>query len=95
VVNEAMNAAKPVVVSDRVGSQWDLVMSGSNGGVFHAGDPLSLAKVLLPLLLNPGLRTAEGELSLRRIGQWGIPQAVAGLRSGIEALQAADKAVQH
>lgn len=87
VVNEAMNAGKPVVTSDVVGSQWDLVMSGSNGGVFRAGDPLSLAKVLLPLLLNPGLRAAEGELSLRRIGLWGIPQAVAGLRNGVEALQ--------
>jgi glycosyltransferase involved in cell wall biosynthesis len=89
VVNEAMNAGKPVVTSDVVGSRWDLVMSGSNGGVFRAGDPESLAKVLLPLLLNPGLRAAEGELSLRRIGQWGFPQAIAGLRRGMEALEKA------
>jgi glycosyltransferase involved in cell wall biosynthesis len=38
VVNEAMAAGVPAVVSDRVGCQPDLVIEGETGGVFPVGD---------------------------------------------------------
>ena len=78
VVNEAMNAAKPVVVSDRVGARIDLVQPGVNGEVFTSGSSASLAQALLPLLSEPGRRSAYGRKSLERITSWGIPEAVAG-----------------
>src|SRR5207237_833514 len=42
VVNEAMNAGKPVIVSDQVGAAPDLVKSGQNGFIFRAGDTKDL-----------------------------------------------------
>ena len=53
VVNEAMAAGRPVVVSDRVGAR-ELVVSGSNGFVFPAGDAGALATSI------------EGALALHR-----------------------------
>ncbi|MGC4095648.1 MAG: glycosyltransferase family 4 protein [Nitrospira sp.] len=43
VVNEAMNAGKPVVTSDKVGASADLIQEGKNGAVFKAGDSQDLS----------------------------------------------------
>lgn len=86
VVNEVMNAGKPVIVSDRVGSHFDLVQPGVNGAVFPSGNPEALARVLAPLLNDPEARHAAGLASLNRISQWGIPQAVSGFEAAIHRL---------
>lgn len=88
VVNEAMNAGKPVIVSDKVGSRLDLVKTGVNGDVFPSGDAELLAKVISPLLRDPAKRRQAGEASLRMISSWGIPETVAGFENALLQLAA-------
>ena len=45
-VNEAMHLGVPCLVSDRVGCQADLVLSGETGWVFRSEDPLALPETL-------------------------------------------------
>ncbi len=59
VVNEAMEYALPLVVSDRVGARH-LIESGTNGFIVPTGDADALAAVLLSLANNPSLRTRMG-----------------------------------
>ena len=46
IVNEVMNAAKPVIVTDQVGAAPDLVRDGENGYVVPVGDTDALARRL-------------------------------------------------
>lgn len=66
VVNEAMNAAKPVVVSDVAGCAPDLV-SAANGWIFRAGDVNSLRDVLSAAVADVSRLVAMGKHSLDRI----------------------------
>ena len=70
VVNEAMNFALPVVVSDAAGAVPDLMEEGGNGMVFPAGDRAALRCCLGRLLADASLRTQLGERSLERIQRW-------------------------
>jgi glycosyltransferase involved in cell wall biosynthesis len=84
VVNEAMNAAKPVVVSDRVGCAPDLVRDGVNGFVFPAGDIGALAERLRRLTEDPELARRMGEESLRIIDKWNFDADVQGLLEALD-----------
>jgi glycosyltransferase involved in cell wall biosynthesis len=88
VVNEVMNAGKPVIVSDQVGSGADLVTPGENGDVFRAGDDTDLADQLRPWLMDAEKRTKGGAASLRRINAWGFDECHVGLQTAIKALKA-------
>jgi glycosyltransferase involved in cell wall biosynthesis len=71
VVNEVMNAAKPVIVSDRVGAAPDLVSEGVNGCVYPHGDVSALAFKLKTILELPQAeRECMGRKSLERIGEF-------------------------
>jgi len=61
VVNEAMNAAKAVLVTDRVGCAPDLVREGINGFVYPAGDVPALAEKLRRLTEDPETARRMGE----------------------------------
>ena len=61
-VNEAMHLGVPCLVSDLVGCQRDLVISGETGWVFPGDNPAALAGTL-----QTALRTAPQEL--HRLGQ--------------------------
>ena len=54
VVNEAMNAAKAIVVSDQVGCRPDLVQDGDNGLVYPARNVEALADALATCSSGPG-----------------------------------------
>jgi glycosyltransferase involved in cell wall biosynthesis len=84
-VNEAMNAGRPVVVSDRVGCHTNLVESGINGLVFPAGDVAALADSLRSVLLGDTSRDM-GQQSLRIIQHYSFEQNVQGLRAALQAL---------
>ncbi len=88
VVNEVMNAGKPVVASDVVGSAADLVQSGVNGAIFPAGDIDALASALSPFVSDAELRERAGMESLRRINRWGFEQDKIGLKEALEFVQA-------
>ncbi|WP_174298395.1 glycosyltransferase family 4 protein [Sphingomonas bacterium] len=68
VVNEAMSAGLPVIVSDACGAASDLVHDGSNGFVFAAQDVDALAAAIARLLAAD--REAMGERSRAIIGEW-------------------------
>ena len=61
VVNEAMAAGLPVIVSERCGCCSDLVEDGRNGYSFDPYDTKSLASLML--------KTAEGEFDLQAMGK--------------------------
>jgi glycosyltransferase involved in cell wall biosynthesis len=83
VVNEAMNAAKPMIVSDRAGCGPDLVHHGENGFVFRAGDVADLSAVLREALASPERCAEMGRKSLEIINGWSFEEDVVGLRTAL------------
>lgn len=84
-VNEAMNAGRPVVVSDQVGCHKNLVQDGKNGFVFPVGDTAALADSLSRVLAGDTGRQMGVE-SLRIIQDYSFDHNVLGLRAALEAL---------
>ena len=85
VVNEAMCAGLPVVVSEDAGAVADLVCDGENGATFKAGDVTGLANALRPIIADPALRTAMSEASRRRIASWSYAEYLDGIRQALRA----------
>jgi glycosyltransferase involved in cell wall biosynthesis len=83
IVNEVMNAGRPIVVTEQVGCQPDLVHDGFNGFVYPAFDVDALSGCLRRLLDDPALRATMGENSLRVIQQYSFEENVAGLRHAL------------
>ena len=86
VVNEVMNAGKPVIVSDQVGSGPDLVKRGLNGDIFRAGDARDLCAKLVPLCRSKELRDKAGVESLALINRWSFEECLAGVRQALAHL---------
>lgn len=85
VINEAMAAGLPVLVSKAVGCHRDLVQDGVNGHVFDPADTAQLAMLLDDIATTPK-RQAMGEASLRIIRDWDLDRFSSGM---IEAAVAA------
>lgn len=85
VVNEAMNAAKAIVVSDQVGCQPDLVQDGDNGLVYPARNVKALADALERVLADPAVYRKMGERSLERIQSFSFEANVRGLMQAFTA----------
>jgi glycosyltransferase involved in cell wall biosynthesis len=83
VVNEVMNAGRPIIVTDGVGCQAELVHDGFNGFVYPASDIDALSDCLHRLITDPALRGQMGKNSLRLIEQYGFEQDVTGLRQAL------------
>jgi glycosyltransferase involved in cell wall biosynthesis len=86
-VNEAMCAGLPIVISREVGCVEDLVQDGVNGYTVAAGDIEALGRVLRRLIEDESLRRRLGRASLARIGGWGYPQCLAGIRLALMGLE--------
>jgi glycosyltransferase involved in cell wall biosynthesis len=83
VVNEAMAAGLPVIVSERCGCAPDLVESG-NGVLFDPSDVDALAQAMGHIAAPGCDRTAMGRRSQEIIDRW-RPEAFAqGLRQAVE-----------
>ncbi|MGA2049360.1 MAG: glycosyltransferase family 4 protein [Terracidiphilus sp.] len=85
-VNEVMNAGRPVIVSDEVGCQKNLVKNGVNGCVVRAGDVEGLAEALRIVLASRETGKKMGAESLRIINSYSFEQNVSGLRQTLHAL---------
>jgi glycosyltransferase involved in cell wall biosynthesis len=85
-INEVMNAARPVIVSDQVGCQKNLVHPGINGCVVRAGDINGLTESLRTVLANEQTARAMGDASLGIIDQYSFEQNVTGLRQALHAV---------
>jgi glycosyltransferase involved in cell wall biosynthesis len=75
VVNEALGAGLPIIVSDRVGAR-ELVKHGYNGLITRAGDVDSLAKALLKVGRSGELRRSYGCSSTKLAEHWGLDEGV-------------------
>lgn len=84
VVNEAMCAGLPIVISREIGCSADLLREGVNGFGFAAGDVGGLVEALRPLIVDAGLRAAMSEASLRIIGEWDFSHCLDGLRDALD-----------
>lgn len=83
VINEAMNAGKPIVTTHSVGAAPDLVHEGINGSVLEAGDSSALRAALRKLCSDPSLARQQGRESLRIISTWGFDADLEGLRHAL------------
>lgn len=83
IVNEVMNAARAVIVSDQVGCAPDLVRDGVNGFVFPAQDVDALARALQCVVNDPSLAPRMGEQSAEIITAFSFEENVEGLRQAL------------
>jgi glycosyltransferase involved in cell wall biosynthesis len=86
VVNEAMAGGCGIIVTDQVGSGFDLVRSGENGFVYRVGDIEDLANCLKRFFSNDELICAAQKRSLSIIKTWSFDQDLDGLRDAIRSL---------
>ena len=86
VVNEAMNAGKPVIVSDRVGAGPDLVEDGVNGFVYQARDVASLAARLRQLIDSPERRALMGAHALDKVSRLDFAADRDGLLAALDSV---------
>ena len=82
VVNEAMAAGLPVIVSDDVGCAVDLVRHGENGFVYPVGD-VSALRDALAATLQPGIAASMGQRSREIISGWSYEEDLDGLRAAL------------
>ncbi len=86
VVNEAMNAGKPVIVSERVGAGPDLVEDGVSGFVYPVRDVAALANRLRQLIDSPEHRVAMGARALEKVARLDFAADREGLLAGLDSI---------
>jgi 1,2-diacylglycerol 3-alpha-glucosyltransferase len=84
VVNEAMAAGLPVIVSQRCGCVPDLVRDGINGFTFDPGDVRELADHMARVASEQCDRATMGAASRRIIADWGLQRFAHGLMSAVD-----------
>jgi glycosyltransferase involved in cell wall biosynthesis len=85
VVNEAMAAGLPVLVSERCGCAPDLVREGVNGLTFDPCDVAELAGLMERVAaMTDGQRAAMGEAGRRIVADWGPERFANGLMRAVE-----------
>ncbi len=84
VVNEAMAAGLPVLVSGRCGCAQDLVTDGENGWTFHPEDAAELAELLARMTRAARKEDGMGRASRLIIEEWGPSAFAEGLRNAAE-----------
>ena len=85
IVNELMSVGKPVIVTNRVGCQPDLVQDGLNGFVFAVGDIEKLSACLRRLIEDKALRESMGENGRRLIQRYTYDEDISGLRNALRS----------
>jgi glycosyltransferase involved in cell wall biosynthesis len=81
VVNEAMAAGLPVLVSERCGCAPDLVEPGRNGYTFDPHDTQALARLMLEVASDACDRAGMGAASRAIVARWGPDRFAAGLEA--------------
>jgi glycosyltransferase involved in cell wall biosynthesis len=84
-VNEAMNFAKPVIVSDACGCSEDLVVHGENGFVYETGNTEQLAGYLKKILEDDKLREKAGERSKEIVNSYSIGNIIANIQTALNS----------
>ncbi len=87
-VNEAMNLARPVLVSSHVGCGPDLVIPGRTGWIVPAGDQDALRAQLAEALADRQRLRAMGEQARVHVESHSYAVATAGLRHALQLVGA-------
>jgi glycosyltransferase involved in cell wall biosynthesis len=82
-INEAMNMARPVIVSSHVGCGPDLVVPGETGWVYPAGDVASLNAALSEALSDLSRLKAMGLAAQAKVSHFSYAEATAGLSKAL------------
>jgi len=88
VLNEVMNAGKPIIASDQVAAAADLVGDGDNGFIFPTGDVAALQRRLAQILASPEHAAKMGACSLERVARFSFEADRAGLTAALEFVTA-------
>ncbi|MBS1814557.1 MAG: glycosyltransferase family 4 protein [Acidobacteria bacterium] len=83
IVNEAMSASLPVIVTDEVGAAPDLVKNGINGFIYPFGDIEALQRALQYVLQSPEKAAEMGRNSYQKIETWDFDRNVVALRTAL------------
>jgi glycosyltransferase involved in cell wall biosynthesis len=83
VVNEVMNAGKPVIVTRTAGCAPDLVRDGENGFVVPVGDVDLLASKLRQLIQDADLRSKMGEAGKQLVSKFSYENDLLGLKQAL------------
>ena len=86
VLNEVMNAGKPIIASDQVGAARDLIREGVNGHVFPAGDLATLRAHVISVLADPARAAHMGRASRELVSGWNFAAGRAGLLNALSWL---------
>ena len=86
VLNEVMNAAKPIIASDAVGAAPDLVIEGDNGFVYPVGDIGALTRALERVMISPEHAAAMGAKSLEIVARYSFEADRVGLVAALAAV---------
>lgn len=87
IVNEAMAAGRPVVVSDQVGSGLDLVLDGRTGQRHPAGDVRALADALWKIVADRDDARTYGARAAERVAQFDFAAVARGITAALESLR--------
>lgn len=88
-INEAMNLARPVIVSSHVGCGPDLVIPDHTGWVFPAGDVAALSRSLAVALSDRVRLRRMGRLARSHVNHFSYDAATRGLRRALDRLLSA------
>ena len=83
IVNEAMAAGCPVIVSSDVGAAPDLVHDGVTGYTFPVGDIVALTGALAKVLKSPDTSRTMGAAAAERVASWSLDADIRGLRRAL------------
>jgi glycosyltransferase involved in cell wall biosynthesis len=84
VVNEALAAGAPVLVSDRCGCAAELVAAGKNGYTFDPNDTPALTNLMSQVSAPDCDRAALGAASRQIVAQWGPDAFASGMIKAID-----------
>jgi glycosyltransferase involved in cell wall biosynthesis len=87
IINEVMNAAKPIITTAEVGSARDLVKPGINGWVIEAGSKKALKNALSEALSVETDLVKMGQQSLAIINEWSFEQDVEGICAALKRIK--------
>jgi glycosyltransferase involved in cell wall biosynthesis len=79
VINEALAAGLPVVVSSEVGAAPDLVEGKGTGIVYPCGDVNALSQAMRSLLTDPIRRQQMAQRAITLIQDWDVPACARGI----------------
>jgi glycosyltransferase involved in cell wall biosynthesis len=83
-VNEAMNFAKPIIISDTCGCSVDLVKHGENGFIFKEGNKEQLAAYLQKTLDDEAFCKKAGQKSVDIIDTFSIGHIVENIKRALK-----------